>query len=159
MWKTFLSMKPFKTVKRSFASWGDCYVKDTYVQAVLDREKEFPTGLQTTLLGCAIPHTDTIHVFRSSIAVATLTSPVIFQAMGDPGVDIKVTLVMMLAISDVNMVINTLTKVISILEYESSLCKIMGATRREEIQEIMRDHLQKISEKNAASAVGTNIGH
>jgi PTS system galactitol-specific IIA component len=38
------------------------YVKDSYTQAVLDREIIFPTGLQTKSLGFAIPQTDADHV-------------------------------------------------------------------------------------------------
>ncbi len=41
------------------------YVKDTYVDAVITREKSFPTGLPTEEVKVAIPHTDTTHVNSS----------------------------------------------------------------------------------------------
>lgn len=122
------------------------YVKDTYVQAVLDREKEFPTGLQTTTVGFAIPHSKAKHVRKSTVAVATLNSPVMFKAMDNPEVDIPVSVVMMLAISDPEMVIDTLTKVISILEYEATIEKIINATAKQEIQEAVSNHIHKIRE-------------
>ena len=34
------------------------YVKESYINAILDREKVFPTGLPTEEVGVAIPHTD-----------------------------------------------------------------------------------------------------
>jgi len=139
--------------------YNNKYVKDTYVQAVLDREKVFPTGLQTTRTGFAIPHTDSKHVNRSAVAVATLNSPVMFKAMDDIEVDIPVTVVMMLAVSDPKMVIETLTKVISILENESALDKIIQATTKLEIQEALNDHIQKMTEQRAGSAINYEIGH
>ena len=129
--------------------YNNKYVKSTYIQAVLDREKEFPTGLQTTTIGFAIPHSDAKHVRKSTIAVATLDVPVIFKAMDNPEADILVTIVMMLAISDPKRVVDTLTKVISILEYEATINKIIKASTKQEIQEAVSDHIRKISESKA----------
>ena len=110
------------------------YVKDSFVEAVLDREKIFPTGLQTTTIGFAIPHTDSEHVLKSTVAIATLKSPVTFIAMGSPGVEISVSIVMMLAISDPKKVVDTLRKVISVLENEVTIDKLVKATTKQEIQ-------------------------
>ena len=55
-------------------------VKDTYKQAILDREKEFPTGLNTGGCNIAIPHADVTHVNEASICVGILEEPVMFHA-------------------------------------------------------------------------------
>jgi PTS system galactitol-specific IIA component len=60
------------------------YTKQSYLQAVLNREKEYPTGLPTNGVGVAIPHADTKYVLKPGIAVATLKSPVKFNVMGNP---------------------------------------------------------------------------
>lgn len=58
------------------------YVKDSFGQACLEREKVFPTGLPTEPFGIAIPHTDCEHVRRGAIAVGILPKPVQFVEMG-----------------------------------------------------------------------------
>lgn len=121
-------------------------VKDTFVQAVLDREKAFPTGLQTNTLGMAIPHTDTEHVNSPALAIATLSQPVIFQAMGDPDTSVAVQVVMMLAINDPKAVVHVLRKVISILEDGEALAGLLGASSREEIRGIVHTHIQKMQD-------------
>ena len=133
------------------------YVKDTFVQAVLDREEIFPTGLQTKLLGFAIPHTDSEHVLRPAIAVATLEQPVVFQAMGTPDVSIQVKIVMMLAISDPKAVVRVLRSVISILENEPALQALTKATRSQEIKQIVGDHIRSMAQiLSPETATGLN---
>jgi PTS system galactitol-specific IIA component len=122
--------------------YNNGFVKDTYVQAVLDREQVYPTGLQTSVLGFAIPHTDTEHVNKPALAVATLERPVIFRAMDDPGVEIPVNIVMMLAISDPESVVNVLRKVISILEDQPALLRLTHAASRDEIRQAVCDHIR-----------------
>ena len=122
------------------------YVKDSFVEAVLDREKIFPTGLQTTTIGFAIPHTDAEHVLKSTVAIATLKSPVTFMAMGSPEDEISVSIVMILAISDPKKVIDTLTKVISILQNEATIDELINATTKLEIQGAFNEHMRNISD-------------
>jgi PTS system galactitol-specific IIA component len=122
------------------------YVKDSFIEAVLDREKIFPTGLQTTTIGFAIPHTDAEHVLKSTVAIATLKSPVIFMAMGSPEDEISVSIVMILAISDPKKVIDTLTKVISILQNEATIDELINATTKLEIQGAFNEHMHNISD-------------
>ena len=43
------------------------FVKESYIEAVQEREKVFPTGLPMEALGVAIPHTDSIHVNKKAV--------------------------------------------------------------------------------------------
>lgn len=74
------------------------YVKESYIQAVKDREKEFYTGLNFEELGVAIPHTDAIHVNQQAIEIAILKKPVSFRIMGETEGSMEVRLIFMLAI-------------------------------------------------------------
>lgn len=132
------------------------YVKESYVQAVLDREKVFPTGLQATAMGFAIPHTDACHVDHSTVAIATLQEPVMFRAMDNPEVEIPVSVVMMLAVSDPKQVIETLTGIISILENEDALERIRTAVAPRQIKEAVEAHLQMIRERNPSPGQAIN---
>ena len=47
------------------------YCKDSYVEALKLREKDFPTGVDMGGVGVAIPHTDVSHVLKKGIVIAT----------------------------------------------------------------------------------------
>jgi galactitol PTS system EIIA component len=86
------------------------FVKDSYLANVLKREENMPTGLQTQVLGVAIPHTDSEHVIRSAIAIGLLKKPVHFKNMANPSEYIEVRLVFLLAIAEKNSVIAVLSR-------------------------------------------------
>jgi PTS system galactitol-specific IIA component len=118
------------------------YVKETYVQAVLDREVAFPTGLQTSTHGVAIPHTDTEHVIRPALAIATLAKPVIFQGMGMPETSIPVMIVIMLAVNDPQGIMPVLRSVLFILENGQAIEALANAKDQLEIKQIMQEHIR-----------------
>ena len=97
------------------------YVKESYIQAIKDRELIFPTGLNTTTFGIAIPHTDSEHVNEATIAVGILRHPVAFQEMGAEDVEVPVRLVFMLAIKEPDKQLETLQSVIALIENEDKM--------------------------------------
>ena len=46
------------------------YVKEEYIQAIQEREKEYPTGLPSTPPGIAIPHANYEMVNKTTLAIA-----------------------------------------------------------------------------------------
>jgi len=57
------------------------YVKNDFVKAVTEREKKFPTGLDTPI-PIALPHTDVSFTLKKGFAIATLKHSVTFKSMG-----------------------------------------------------------------------------
>ncbi len=123
------------------------FVKDSYTQAVLNREITYPTGLPARMAGVAVPHTDTDHVIKPAIAIATLANPVTFFMMGSPETEVQVEIVIMLAVHDAKLVIPVLRKVIFILEDDEALLKMKNAATKTEIKNAMVDHIQSLSAK------------
>jgi PTS system galactitol-specific IIA component len=123
------------------------FVKDSYTQAVLDREITFPTGLQARVAGVAVPHTDTEHVIKPAIAIATLEKPVTFQMMGTPDKEVNVEIVIMLAVHDAKLVIPVLRKVIFVLENDEALRHMQQASTKTEIKDAMLKHIQDMNKK------------
>lgn len=121
------------------------FVKDSYTQAVVDREKVFPTGLPARKAGVAIPHTDTIHVIKPAIAIATLANPIPFSMMGSPDTEIQVEIVIMLAVHDAKLVIPTLRKIIFILENDEALVTLKSADSKGVIKDTMVDHIKSLA--------------
>jgi PTS system galactitol-specific IIA component len=133
------------------------YVKESFVQAVLDREAKFPTGLQAQSLGFAIPHTDTEHVLRPAVAIATLETPVVFKAMGTEDAEVQAELVIMLAISDPSAVVPVLRSVVSIAEHEPTLLAIRDAASAQQILELVCTHINATIEQMRPESPGDHF--
>ena len=58
-------------------------VKENFYEAVLEREREYPTGLKFEKWEVAIPHVSPEYVLESTIAIAVLDEPVEFKRMDD----------------------------------------------------------------------------
>lgn len=123
------------------------FIHEAYIQAVIDREKTYPTGLQTLSGYVAIPHADSTLVKKTGIAIATLSHPVIFKSMENGSDEYPVTLVMLLAIKDVEEVVKVLQKVIALLENEETLSKVQSASNPKIIQEIFQHHMETFQEE------------
>lgn len=109
------------------------YVKDTFKEAVLEREQIFPTGLPTAGVKVAIPHTDAVHVIKPAIVIATLKNSIIFKEMGLGENDIDVELVIMMAINNPSEQVNTLSKLMGIFSNEELLKKIKDSKQVDEV--------------------------
>lgn len=73
-------------------------VDDTYLPAILEREKKFPTGLELPI-SIAIPHIDT-GVKRSFVSITTLEEPVSFNNMDGSENEVKAQIVFVFGIMD-----------------------------------------------------------
>lgn len=75
--------------------------KPDFVEAILKRESEFPTGLETESgIGVALPHADAQYVNDDSVLVAILSKELDFCSMAFPEQNVDVKVVIMLAISE-----------------------------------------------------------
>lgn len=113
------------------------YVKDSFPQAILQREKEFPTGLSAKGMGVAIPHCDAEHVLKPVVAVAVLATPIAFRAMDDNNRTVDVSVVFMLAIDDPSAQIDTLRRIALVIESGHTLEGLRSVKTREEVMSIL----------------------
>ena len=61
------------------------YIKDTWLAAVTERERNYPTGLACEAINVAIPHTEPEHLNRPYIAIVRPKEPIEFEGMGGIG--------------------------------------------------------------------------
>jgi len=115
------------------------YAKETYVNALIGREKSFPTGIDMNGVGVAIPHTDPDHINKAGIAIGVLREPVSFLQMGTTDVEVKVQVVFVLAITDPNAHIGTLQRIIQIIQDTGVLKRIIAAADAAEIIRIIQE--------------------
>lgn len=115
------------------------YSKESYIDALIAREKDFPTGLDIDGLGVAIPHTDVSHVNKAGIAIGVLKEPVTFIQMGTDDEEVQVKLVFMLAVTDPNAHIDELQRIIEIIQDKGVLEKLFTVTDKETIIEVIKE--------------------
>ncbi len=118
------------------------YVKDTYKEAVIAREKVFATGLPTLIGGVAIPHTDIQHVNAPAISVARLKKPVPFVIMGDDSSTVDVDLIFMLAMKEQHAQLELLQNLMGLLQDEEALRTVKTVATAAELQSFLRRKLQ-----------------
>lgn len=118
------------------------YVKPSFLEGVLEREKNYPTGLDTGDIKVAIPHTDSEHVLESCIAVGVLEKPVVFKDIVDPNGMVDVDIVFILAIAEAENQVQVLTKLMSIFSEKELLNNIYNSDK-EGIYKILKDWFSK----------------
>ncbi len=61
------------------------YVKETWLDAILEREDAYPTGLACESVSVALPHVDPAHLSKPYIAIVKPAAPVRFDGMAGSG--------------------------------------------------------------------------
>lgn len=114
-------------------------VDDRYRDAILTRESKFPTGLLTTTMGVAIPHTDADKVIEPQIGFMRLKEPVVFHQMGD-NQEIEVRLIFMLALKKSADQLQMLQTLMELFQNQAAMDRLLRVTTADEVVEIMREN-------------------
>lgn len=119
-------------------------VKESFSEAILDREEHFATGLAINGIGVAIPHTDNQHVIHSKIAVMTLKEPVEFLQMGSLTETVPVKVIFMLALEDAHGHLEMLSKLMEFFQDQKAVKELLAieATEdgKEELKHLLISH-------------------
>ncbi|MBE2135469.1 PTS sugar transporter subunit IIA [Staphylococcus argenteus] len=118
------------------------FVKSTFKDAVIEREKEFATGLPTHLCSVAIPHTDVEHINNRTIGVAILEKEVSFVEMGTLDQQTDVKIVFMLAMDKVDDQLKLLQQLMQIFQSEEKLEQILRTKDRAALATIINGYLE-----------------
>lgn len=118
------------------------FVKDSWTQAAIEREKTFATGLPTPEIGVAIPHTDVEHVLQQAIAVGVLEKPVEFGEMGNPDSTVPVRIVCALAMARSDLVAKLLQRLVEMFQSPEILKQIVEAQSPANIVQIFDHNIQ-----------------
>jgi PTS system galactitol-specific IIA component len=124
--------------------FNEGYVKDTFITATLEREKEYAPGIQVGSTGIAIPHTDCVHVNKMAIAVGVLCRPVKFGIMGGDG-EINVDLVFLLALVACESQISLLQCFSEFFEKDAEIEIIRRAKNPKEVLQVLNNEIHFIS--------------
>jgi len=115
------------------------YVKPSFVQAALARERELPTGLPLDgKYNAAIPHTDVEHVIIPGLALATLSEPVIFKNMVSPEDDVPVQLVILMALDQPKSQVDMLQEISEVLQNRETIERLMAARSFSDVEKAFK---------------------
>jgi galactitol PTS system EIIA component len=117
-------------------------VKESFIEAVIEREKTFATGLPTNSISVAIPHTDSEHVNKKAISVAILKEPVKFGVMGEMNAETPVQIVFMLAIDKKDSHLVLLQKLMEIFQNAEELQFLILEENKTNIKKRLTNNLQ-----------------
>jgi PTS system galactitol-specific IIA component len=118
------------------------YVNDEYEKAILEREREYPTGLEITKeLSVAIPHVDPGYVKKEALVVIKPEKFIKFRKMDDPDVEIPVSIIFLLLIRDPDGYVKFLAKLTELFLKEGFI-EIVRSGSLEDIKKFLKTNLQ-----------------
>ena len=118
------------------------YVNDEYEKAILEREMEYPTGLEITKeLSVAIPHADPEYVKKEALVVIKPEKFIKFRKMDDPDVEIPVSIILLLLIRDPDGYVKFLAKLTELFLKEGFI-RIVRSGSLEDIKKFLKTNLQ-----------------
>jgi PTS system galactitol-specific IIA component len=105
------------------------YVKDTYQESIINREKKHPTGLMVEdLINIAIPHTDVEHVLKPTMVIIKHSSSSFkFFRMDDPGDEIPVDVVFLLVVKESDGYVNFLAALTNLFQ-DAEFINLLAST-------------------------------
>ena len=112
------------------------YVREDFATAVMEREEEFPTGLQLEKTAVAIPHTYSEFVKKPFIYVVKLKNPVTFIQMGTSDVHVSVHFVIVLGISEPKNQTGLLVELMNVFGQEKFIEQLQNAKTEEAIDQL-----------------------
>ena len=112
-------------------------VKDSYSDAVIQRENTYPTGIPAEPIAVAIPHSDRNLVLNTTILVAKLGQEVLFHRIDDADLQVGVKVVFMLAVDSNQGQLGTISQIMELVQNAELIQKIAGAGSAEEIQTLV----------------------
>lgn len=117
------------------------YVTDDYVDQVLRREENFPTGLPTSI-PVALCHTEAEYVKQSAMAVGTLVSPVEFKEMGTLDEFVQAEIIFLLALNDPKQQVPWLSKMATVFKEKDTLLTIKNSQNKEALVSFLKTIFQ-----------------
>jgi len=121
------------------------YVKKSYSNAIIEREKKFPTGLKLQgEINVALPHADIEHVLRAALAVGVLEKAVEFRNMADPEERVEnVKMIFIPVITETHKYVEFLGFLVDNVFQETKTMKgLVKAKRKSDVLKILKKKLK-----------------
>lgn len=120
------------------------YVESSFLDAIKDREKKFPTGLQTNKYCIALNHVDSCHVKVNALFIYKLKNKILYKKMDNPAEEFPVSYVFVLLIKDHDLQVKAISELCKLFtndEFMDSLNKF--SSKQDLLNFIKRKEEQK----------------
>ena len=111
-------------------------VKESYMGALAEREKNYPTALEVGEINVAIPHCDAENANEAAVCVGILRKPVDWRRMDDPDATTPVRLVFMLALNEAHSHLEMIQKIIGVIQ-DQEFAKKLAESNTHEAYELL----------------------
>ncbi|RPH25222.1 PTS sugar transporter subunit IIA [Buttiauxella warmboldiae] len=118
------------------------FVQSSFLEAIVAREKTYPTGLPTLPVAIALPHTDPQHVIRPFISVTRLSQPLAWHEMGNNDNTIYVQFIVLLGFIEHGRHLAALQKLMDCLADEEVLQTLREIKNRDTFLSTFTSRLQ-----------------
>lgn len=117
------------------------YVLPSYLEAILERERKYPTGLPSEPFPVAIPHGDPEHVIEPCIVVVRPHAPIPFGEMGTADSTVLARYIFMLVVKRAENQIALLQNMIDMFMREEAMLKLDKADTASEIMAVLKEYI------------------
>ncbi|MCR1952105.1 MULTISPECIES: PTS sugar transporter subunit IIA [unclassified Clostridium] len=114
------------------------YVKESFKDAIIEREKIFPTGLPVEPIGVAIPHCNSEHVNKAGIVFVKFKDDVKFISMEGEG-EVNVKIAFVLLVKEKEKQVEVLQKLMEVISNEDILTKMYNENNNDNLINIMKE--------------------
>lgn len=115
------------------------YVKPSYINALLEREEKYPTGIEIpNAVNVAIPHAEVEHVYRQALIIAYGEKPVRFRNIEDPDSIVDVDVILLLIISNPDGYVQFLSK-LTLLFQDEEFIRLAKSHRYRELGKLVAE--------------------
>lgn len=120
------------------------FVNDQYAAATIERERVFPTGLNTKPIGIAVPHSEAENVLRPAVILCICKNPVEFYTMENNQTKIEAGVIFLLALKGENKHLNYLKNIVNYCKYEENLEALYHVASKDEAQQIFMSKILQL---------------
>ena len=113
-------------------------VKPSFYEAILEREKNYPTGLELGEWNAAIPPVTPDHVVTSAMGVAVLDTPVTFQRMDNKAETVEVKVIFNIALDANGKHLDILQEIMGVVANADVMRRLVRAETSEQIIKILK---------------------
>lgn len=117
------------------------YVEDDFLEALLKREEDYPTGIETGTINIALPHVDACHVKQNALFIYRLENKATFVRMDDHSKTVDVQFVFLLLIHDLKLHVKTISELTHIWTNNDIMEGLQFVRNKDELLEMIEAKL------------------
>lgn len=128
------------------------FVKDSFYTKIVQREKNYPTGLKLADYSVAIPHANPDSIKQSFVAIITLKKPVAFSIMDDSTKETPVGIVFVLGLKKSEEHMYFLQRIIQIIKNKQLINDLKKCSNPTDAAALIKNHLKQNQTKGESQS-------